>query len=207
MGAGEWGEKVKREESERYVLFLASVAICGRANAMGEIRRAGGWTLVSSCSELRALLCCGDHVMDACEDASFVDYNKLSGSRRATFRTVSPIRNVQRPVVHARTVVDDGYNRHFRLGRGCPTKARVKKVNLNLPIVLDDPACLRIQSPNRRRTSSLSAIPFAPSRSSSMRSFSGDGHGVESEVDRCAMELFGSIPPHSQTSFIVDYVP
>ncbi len=44
---------------------------------------------------------------------------------------------------------------------------------------------------NRRRTSSLSAIPFAPSRSSSIRSFSGDGHGVESEVDRCAMELFG----------------
>lgn len=71
--------------------------------------------------------------MDACEDASFVDY-KVSGSRRATFRSVSPIRNVQRPVVHARTVVDDGYNRHFRLGRGCPTKARVK---VNLPIVLD----------------------------------------------------------------------
>lgn len=180
--------------------YVGALTLWGR---FGELEAGGEFV---SCGELRALFCCGDHVMDACEDASFVDY-KLSGSRRATFRTVSPIRNVQRPVVHARTVVDDGYNIHFRLGRGCPTKARVKKVNLNLPIVLDDPACLRIQSPNRRRTSSLSAIPFAPSRSSSMRSFSGDGHGVESEVDRCAMELFGSIPPHSPTSFIVDYVP
>ena len=89
---------------------------------MSEVR-AGGQLV--SCSELRALFC-GDHVTRV-KTRPLLNYPA----------TVSPIRNVQRPVVHARTVVDDGYNRHFRLGRGCPTKARVKKVNINLPIVLD----------------------------------------------------------------------
>ena len=87
----------------------------------------------------------------------------------------------------------DGYNRAFWLGRRCHTKSvKVTIVGSRLHYSTNDPP------QSRRRTSSLSAIPFtaAEPRSYSIRSFNGDGTGVgvvgggvESDVDRCAMEL------------------
>ena len=52
---------------------------------------------------------------------------------------------------------------------------------------------LDINPQSRRRSASLSAIPFASRRSCSIKSCSSDGRDVESEVDRCAWKLL-SIP-------------
>lgn len=68
---------------------------------------------------------------------------------------------------------------------------------------------LDINPQSRRRSASLSAIPFASRRSCSIKSCSSDGRDVESEVDRCAWKLLSISKVNEMTDLLQrpDYRP